>query len=55
MDFPIVDKECAWTCIEAMRGIARKHTTSVARVALAWMLSKGLRDQHHNRRQERPR
>jgi aryl-alcohol dehydrogenase-like predicted oxidoreductase len=24
-----------------VRGIARKHTTSVARVALAWMLSKG--------------
>jgi aryl-alcohol dehydrogenase-like predicted oxidoreductase len=41
MDFPVVDKERAWACIEAMRGIARKHTTSVARVALAWMLSKG--------------
>jgi aryl-alcohol dehydrogenase-like predicted oxidoreductase len=25
MDFPIVDKERAWACIEAMRGIAQKH------------------------------
>lgn len=25
-----------------MRGIARNHTTSVARVALAWMLLKGI-------------
>jgi Aldo/keto reductase family len=33
MDFPIVVKERAWACIEAMRGIAR--------VALAWILSKG--------------
>lgn len=41
MDFPIVVKERAWACIEAMRGIARKRETSVARVALAWMLSKG--------------
>src|SRR5262249_48607911 len=39
--FPIVVKERAWACIEAMRGIARKHATSVARVALAWILSKG--------------
>ena len=41
MDFPIVDKERVWACIEAMRGIAPKHTICVARVALAWMLSKG--------------
>jgi diketogulonate reductase-like aldo/keto reductase len=41
MDFPIVVKERAWACIEAMRGIAREYATSVARVALAWILSKG--------------
>jgi aryl-alcohol dehydrogenase-like predicted oxidoreductase len=41
MDFPIVVKERAWACIEAMRGIALKHASSVARVALAWILSKG--------------
>jgi aryl-alcohol dehydrogenase-like predicted oxidoreductase len=35
MDFPIVVKERAWACIEAMRGIAREYATSVARVALA--------------------
>ena len=37
-DFPPVDKEKAWRCIDAMRPIAEAHGVSVARVALAWLL-----------------
>jgi aryl-alcohol dehydrogenase-like predicted oxidoreductase len=39
-DFPPVDKDRAWACIEVMRGIAQAHGdgVSVARVALAWLL-----------------
>lgn len=39
-DFPIVNKERAYDCIDAMRKVADAHGTSVARVALAWLLSK---------------
>jgi aryl-alcohol dehydrogenase-like predicted oxidoreductase len=39
-DFPPVDKDRAWKCIEAMRAIADAHGVSVARVALAWILAK---------------
>ena len=39
-DFPPVDKERAWKCIAAMRGIGDAHGVSVARVALAWILAK---------------
>jgi aryl-alcohol dehydrogenase-like predicted oxidoreductase len=39
-DFPIVNKERAWDCIDAMRKVADAHGTSVARVALAWLLAK---------------
>lgn len=39
-DFPIVDMERAFACIEAMRPIAERHAVSVARVALAWLLSR---------------
>jgi aryl-alcohol dehydrogenase-like predicted oxidoreductase len=39
-DFPPVDKERAWKCIDAMREIAKAHDVSVAQVALAWILSK---------------
>jgi aryl-alcohol dehydrogenase-like predicted oxidoreductase len=39
-DFPPVDKDRAWTCIEVMREIGDAHRVSVARVALAWLLSK---------------
>lgn len=39
-DFPIVDKERAWNVIDALRPIAQAHDTSVARVALAWLLSR---------------
>ncbi len=39
-DFPPVDKDRAWKCIDAMREVAAAHDTSVARVALAWILAK---------------
>jgi len=39
-DFPPVDRERAWKCVEAMREIGDKHGVSVARVALAWLLHK---------------
>lgn len=37
-DFPPVDTERAWNCIDAMHPIALQHGVSVARVALAWLL-----------------
>jgi aryl-alcohol dehydrogenase-like predicted oxidoreductase len=37
-DFPPVDKERAYNVIDVMDGIAKAHGTSVARVALAWLL-----------------
>jgi aryl-alcohol dehydrogenase-like predicted oxidoreductase len=39
-DFPIVDKERAWRIIDVIRPIAQAHDTSVATVALAWILAK---------------
>jgi aryl-alcohol dehydrogenase-like predicted oxidoreductase len=39
-DFPPVDKDRAWACVAAMREVAAKHDTSVATVALAWILAK---------------
>jgi aryl-alcohol dehydrogenase-like predicted oxidoreductase len=39
-DFPPVDKDRAWKCIDAMREVGAKHDASVARVALAWILAK---------------
>jgi aryl-alcohol dehydrogenase-like predicted oxidoreductase len=39
-DFPPVDKDRAWKCIDAMRGVAGAHGVSVARVALAYVLAK---------------
>ena len=39
-DFPPVDRERAFRCVEAMRPIAAAHGVSVARVALAWVLRK---------------
>ena len=38
-DFPPVDRERAFDCIDAMRTIGAAHGTSVARVALAWLLA----------------
>jgi aryl-alcohol dehydrogenase-like predicted oxidoreductase len=39
-DFPPVDKDRAWACVAAMREVAEKHGSSVATVALAWILSR---------------
>jgi aryl-alcohol dehydrogenase-like predicted oxidoreductase len=39
-DFPPVDKDRAWRCVEVMREIGDAHGASVARVALAWLLAK---------------
>ncbi|MDQ2780477.1 MAG: aldo/keto reductase [Pseudomonadota bacterium] len=37
-DFPPVDRDRAFDCIDAMRPIAAAHQVSVAQVALAWLL-----------------
>ena len=37
-DFPPVDKERAWDCIDVMRPMAEAKGVSVAQVALAWLL-----------------
>ena len=37
-DFPPVNKDRAFDCIDAMRPIAETHGVSVARIALAWLL-----------------
>jgi len=39
-DFPLVDKERAFKCVDAMRPLAQKREVSVAQIALAWILSK---------------
>jgi aryl-alcohol dehydrogenase-like predicted oxidoreductase len=39
-DFPPVDKDRAWKCVEAMREIGSARGVSVARVALAYILAK---------------
>jgi aryl-alcohol dehydrogenase-like predicted oxidoreductase len=39
-DFPIVDKERTWRILEILRPIAKTHNTSVATIALAWVLAK---------------
>jgi aryl-alcohol dehydrogenase-like predicted oxidoreductase len=39
-DFPPVDKDRAWACVEVMREVGEAHGVSVARVALAWLLAK---------------
>ncbi len=39
-DFPPVDKERAYDVIDAMEKVAKAHETSVARVALAWLLQR---------------
>ncbi|MBN3813974.1 aldo/keto reductase [Paraburkholderia sp. Ac-20347] len=37
-DFPPVERERAWDCIDAMRPIAEQKGVSVAQIALAWLL-----------------
>ena len=39
-DFPPVNRDRAWACVEAMREVADVHGVSVARVALAYVLAK---------------
>jgi aryl-alcohol dehydrogenase-like predicted oxidoreductase len=39
-DFPVVDKERAFRCVDAMRPLAVLRQVSVAQIALAWLLSK---------------
>src|SRR6202451_3809436 len=39
-DFPLVDKERAFKCVDAMRPLAQRREVSVAQIALAWILSK---------------
>lgn len=38
-DFPVVDKERAFRCVEAMRPMAAERNISIARIALAWLLA----------------
>jgi aryl-alcohol dehydrogenase-like predicted oxidoreductase len=38
-DFPVVDKERAFRCVEAMRPMADQRGVSIARIALAWLLA----------------
>ncbi len=37
-DFPPVDRERAFACIDAMKPVAEAHGVSVAQIALAWLL-----------------
>jgi aryl-alcohol dehydrogenase-like predicted oxidoreductase len=37
-DFPPVNKDRAYDCVDAMRPIAQAHGVSVAQIALAWLL-----------------
>ncbi len=37
-DFPPVDKEHAFDCVDAMRSLAKDRDVSVAQIALAWLL-----------------
>ncbi len=37
-DFPPVDRDRAFRCVDAMRPLAQAHGVSVARIALAWTL-----------------
>ncbi len=39
-DFPLVDKERTWRILDILRPIAKSHNTSVATIALAWVLAK---------------
>ena len=39
-DFPLVDKERAFKCVDLMRPLAQQRQVSVAQIALAWILSK---------------
>ena len=38
-DFPVVDKERAFRCVETMRQMAEERGVTIARIALAWLLA----------------
>jgi aryl-alcohol dehydrogenase-like predicted oxidoreductase len=38
-DFPVVDKQRAFRCVEAMRPMAAERKVSIAGIALAWLLA----------------
>jgi aryl-alcohol dehydrogenase-like predicted oxidoreductase len=38
--FPPVDEERGWKCVATMREVAEKHGSSVATIALAWVLAR---------------
>lgn len=38
-DFPVVDKQRAFACVDAMRPMAEERGVSIAQVALAWLLA----------------
>jgi len=38
-DFPVVDRERAFRCLEAMRPLAEQRNVSIARIAIAWLLA----------------
>lgn len=38
-DFPVLDKDLAFRCVEAMRPIAERRGVSIAQVALGWLLA----------------
>ena len=39
-DFPVIDKERAFSCIETMRPMAEKRNISIAQIAIAWLLAR---------------
>ncbi|MGO9993493.1 MAG: aldo/keto reductase [Steroidobacteraceae bacterium] len=39
-DFPVVNKDRAFKCVDAMRPMAAERQVSVAQIALAWLLTK---------------
>lgn len=41
-DFPPVDKDRAFDCVDAMQPIAERHGVSVAQIALAWLLHRAV-------------
>ncbi len=50
-DFPVVHKPRAFACVDAMRPIAERHGVSMARFALAWLLSRQAVSGGHRRRE----
>jgi aryl-alcohol dehydrogenase-like predicted oxidoreductase len=39
-DFPVVNKDRAFKCVDAMRPMAEERHVSAAQIALAWLLTK---------------